>query len=195
MWTKAKKNHGSDLQTVLCLLKILVQWKTNNITGVSLASPAPCACVCITARLICLPLMWWCDKSMTEQQEENKILKCCFSKCLSVIPEHLPNQNGTWSENRKLHKQHSSKTNVPCYLLTATSEFELGNACLFPLKGLEASSWENLAFYFHAKQQGVEEEIGCCTGPHLVTRSRLQHPLIALHMQAWKDSHKARPSL
>lgn len=51
--------------------------------------------------------------------------------------------------------QHSSETNVPCYLLILTSEFEHGHACLLPLRRLESPSRENLDFHFHARRQSV----------------------------------------
>lgn len=82
--------------------------------------------------------------------EEDKMIKCCLGKHLSVISEHLPKQNGTWSENRKLHKRHSSKTNIPSYLPIATSEIEHGHGCLLPLRRLEDPTREaNWIFSFN----------------------------------------------
>lgn len=180
-WTQTK-NHTNDLQTILCLLN--GEWRTNTVMG-SIFGCLYTMCMCLhSCKTDCLPLMWWRGKAMTEQQAENKIIKCCFSKQLSVISEH---QTGNCTNGTAVKQtSHAICSSSPLSFSTVTP------VCCWRL---EDPSRENLDFHFHTQRQSVGEETGHCTGAQLVTRWRLQHPLIALHMQAWKHSHEARPSL
>lgn len=153
-------------------------------------------CMCLhSCKTDCLPQMWRRDKARTGRGDGWK-KRCCLGKHLSVISEHLPKQNGTWSENRKLHKQHSSNTNIPCYLPIATPEIEHGHGCLLPLRRLEDPTREKkwiFSFKLNNKVWGKRQT--AVLVPIWWPDERLQCPLIAQHVQAWKESQEACPGL
>lgn len=114
-WTQTK-NHTNDLQTILCLLN--GEWRTNTVMG-SIFGCLYTMCMCLhSCKTDCLPLMWWRGKAMTEQQAENKIIKCCFSKHLSVISEH---QTGNCTNGTAVKQtSHAICSSSPLSLSTVT---------------------------------------------------------------------------
>lgn len=96
----------------------------------------------------------------------------------------------------------ASKTNFPCYLLIATSECEHGHACLLPPKRLEAPRREkgpsSLIFIFTLTNRawGRKRQATAPVPTWWPDEGfRVQHPLIALHMQAREDRREAGPCL